>query len=585
MKGHRFIFVLAVFGVLFALPSLVVSAEEEMRTIQRPRLYFDRQELAQLRAQRAEGVRAQIWENIVGWAEWATKQPLRDQWIPTRAEDPQYENLYDRFYAAMHDMAIVEHLALTSALSDPHDESFFDAARDWTLAAARIWRNEAENSPDAGKAYAVLRVMKALAVAYDVLYDRLTLDERAEVRQTLLEVGDAYYQFFQDPLTAGAGYNKHHGSVDAAPFGVMALSLMGEAPEVQDWLDLAIKKHVDYLLPEALTPSGTSDQSSNFWASTLQYRVFFLDPLRRVTGRDLFGEFPDSLPGNIALAAVAGRQPRNLTYNEDNRSVLFGPSYGQINYWSPVLLYLARHHRQPLYQRLALWDESLGSLQRTRYITPTRHEELLFSFGPYAYLWYDPTVSTDIPGDAVLSYEFPEPEVNETYLRDSYDSGDIVVGMKKGGLIVHAGGRPVLVDLLDVADINNPAPNLPETILHDDGQIATIRCEGPASAGLGEQLVQLRRPGQLTIRREASEPLSWWYAGEAQRNGNAWTWPDNTRLEVAHGEVVGTDPEGHVETKVHYGGMKFADPHPFRYPTVTVAPADGVVELRVNCEE
>ena len=69
-----------------------------------------------------------------------------------------------------------------------------------------------------------------------------------------------------------------------------------------------IKKHTEYLLPHALTPSGTSEQSSNFWASTLQYRILFFEALRRVTGRDLFAEHPDALPGRIGLAAVAGGQ-------------------------------------------------------------------------------------------------------------------------------------------------------------------------------------------------------------------------------------------------------------------------------------
>ena len=195
--------------------------------------------------------------------------------------------------------------------------------------------------------------MKALAVGYDVLYDRLSETERQEVRDTIVAVGKAYYPFFQVPATAGDGYNKHHGSVDAAPFGVMALALLGEVDEASAWLDNAIEKHVNYLLPHALTPSGTNDQSSNFWASTLHYRIFFCDPLRRVTGRDLFAEFPKSLPGRIALAAVAGKQPATLEFNENNRSVLFAPSYGQIDYWSPALVYLARHHKRPIYQYLA----------------------------------------------------------------------------------------------------------------------------------------------------------------------------------------------------------------------------------------
>ena len=544
-----------------------------------PRLYFTAE---QLPARRESGVSGDIWKSVVTSAEWCRAQTPRSKWTPTLADDRQYENLYDRFYGAMHDMAIVEHLALTSALSDPVDDPFFSAARDWTLVMARTWKNEATNAPDASKAYAVLRVMKALAVSYDVLYPRLSETEREEIRDAILSVGRAYFTFFEEPLTAGEGYNKHHGSVDAAPFGIMALALLGEAPEVSAWLDLAIRKHVEYLLPHALTPSGTSDQSSNFWASTLHYRIFFMDALRRVTGRDLFREFPHSMPGRIALAAIAGGQSRELQYNEDNRSVLFGPSYGQINYWSPVLVFLAREQRRPIFQYLACWDQSLGSLQRTRYITPNQSEELLFTFGPYAYLWYDPTVAAEIEDNLPLSFEFPEPEVNEAYLRASFKPDDIVVGMKKGGLIVHAGGRPVLVDQLNVNNINSPASAVEDMLVADDGRLATIRCVGPTTAGLGEQIVHLDRPGRLLIRRKTSQPLKWWYSGDARRDGNALIWSDGTRLEVAIGYIESIDPTGFVESKSHFGGMKYADPHPFTYPVVTVQPDSGALEILIT---
>jgi len=336
------------------------------------------------------------------------------------------------------------------------------------------------------------------------------------------------------------------------------------------------------LLPHGLTPSGTNDQSSNFWASTLHYRIFFLDALRRVTGRDLLREFPRALPGRIALAAVAGKHPRGLLYNESNRSVLFGPCYGQLDYWSPVLVYLARAERRPIYQHLALWDESLGSLQRTRFITPRAKEELLFSFGGYVYLWYDAEVPAAVEPNLPLSFEFPEPEVNEAYLRASYEAGDLVVGMKKGGLVLHAGGRPILVDQLKVNDVNAPARPVEEMLVADDGRIALLRCVGPEASGLKEQRITLERPGRLTIRRETSGDLTWWHAGEPRREGNTLTWPDGTVLTIPRGRLAEIAPEGFVETKVHYAGMKFADPHPFVYPVVTASPDDGVLELTVT---
>ena len=83
-----------------------------------------------------------------------------------------------------------------------------------------------------------------------------------------------------------------------------------------------------------------------------------------------------------------------------------------------------------------------------------------------------------------LAFEFPEPEVNEAYLSSSYDEGALVVGMKKGGLVVHAGGRAVLVDQLPTNDTNNPAAPVDEMLVADDGRTAMIRCVGPVSAGI-----------------------------------------------------------------------------------------------------
>ncbi len=407
----------------------IAADEPQLAVVGHPRLYFTLDDAQSIAATRNTAPREAIWKNLVASANWCRDQTPRKEWIPTLADDPQFENLYDRFYAAMHDAAIIETLAFASALHFEDNDPYAASAKQWLLAAADVWAREAENPPDASKAYAVLRIVKSLAVSYDLLYDRLSEAERTRVRTAVTPILQAYFQFFQDPSVAGAGYNKHHGSVDAAPLGVAALALLGDVPEADDWLEMAVEKHTGYLLEEALTPSGTNDQSSNFWASTMMHRIQFMDALRRVTGRDLFAEFPRSMPGQMALAAVAGIHADDFSANEPNRSVLFGPNYGQLNYWSPVLAFLAREQRRPIYQYLASWDETLGSLQRTRYVTPTRKEELLFGYGPYAFLWCDPTVPVVVEPDLPRSFLFPEKSVNEAYVRESFQPGGITVAM------------------------------------------------------------------------------------------------------------------------------------------------------------
>ncbi len=547
-----------------------------------PRLYLTLAERDAFLQAPKNPLRQRIWDNFLASAAWCRLQPPRTEWIPTQAEDPQFENLYDRFYAAMHDLAIVETLAFASVLSPPDEDPYFDAARSWLLAAARVWGQEKDNPPDASKAYAVLRIHKGLAVGYDLLYPRLTAEERDKIRGAIVPVLSAYHEFFLEPTNAGAGYNKHHGSVDAAPFGVAALALLGEEDEAEAWLDLAIRKHVDYLLPEALTPSGTSDQSSNFWASTLLHRIQFMEALKRVTGRDLFQEFPESLPGRMALAAVAGPHPDRFEANEPHRSVLFGPNYGQLNYWSPVLTYLARHDRRSIYQYLASWDTTLGSLQRTRFITPTRKEELLFGYGHYALLWHAPEVAAVTEQGLPRVFEFPEPAVNEAYLRESFEEGSIVVAMLKGGVVLHAGGRAVFVDLMKTADPNKPSPPVEDMLVADDGRTALIRCVGPQSQAVGVQKLELAPQGRLTFTRHTTKPVTWWFMDDPHRTPRRLTWNDGTELVVEQGSDLELVDDGHLETPVHFGGMKFADPCPHQYHTAKVAPHEGIVQLSIR---
>jgi hypothetical protein len=538
-----------------------------------PRLYFTPAELTRLQRLRTQGLHAEIWHHLAESAEWCLTQAPRTTWIAPVSPDPIYLNLYDRFYAMMHDTAAMEHLAFASAYG--HDRRYVDAGRRWTLASCHIWSREADGDPDASKAYAVMRLLKGLAVSYDLLYTWLTDDEREEIRHTMVSIGRRYYEWYLDnPGMAGPDQDKHHGSVEAASFGVVALTLLGEVPEAGDWLDLMVKKHTDYLLPYALTPSGTQEQSSNFWASTMQYRLFFMDALRRVTGRDLFEEYRDAMDGRIALAAVAG--PRHPGQVEDQQSIVFGPSYGQLDYWAPVLLYLAREYRRPIYQHLALWERTLGAIQRTRYVTPNG-EELLFEMGGYAYAWYDPTVPTRVEDGLPLSFEFPD--VNEVYARSSYEVGAIVIGMRQGCLVVHAGGRPVLIDLYDVHNQPQPVGNVGLT---DDRTNAVMTCTGAPGSAFTKQAVELRRPGRAIIRRTTEMETRWWCHGRLARDGNRLTWPDGTLLHVTKGGIQSIDPEGyHDEKIVGLGKLKLIDPTPMSYPLVTVRPHDGEVIVEI----
>ncbi len=539
-----------------------------------PRLYFAASDLQRLRKLGDCGLHAEIWKNLRESAEWCLTLEPRQEWIAPISPDPDYENLYDRFYAIMGDLAVTEHLAFAYAFSG--DGLYGEAARQWTLASARAWRRETDEGPSADKAYAVCRLLKGLAVGYDITYGLFTESELKEIRDTLISIGDIYYKgYFRTPLMADWKASAHHQIVEWASFGVAALALLGETSMADKWVEAVVKKFEEQLIPKGLAADGAQTEGGTFWASTMQYRLFFMDALRRVTGRDLFSENGKYMSAELALASIACR--KHPGYNRSHETVVLEPSYGQLDYYAPVLLYLAREYRRPIYQYLALWDSTLGCIQQTRYVTP-HGERLLFELGGYAYLWYDPEVAAN-PGEEELSYHFPS--VNEAYLRASWRPDDLLVGIRRGEIVVHAGGQPVLIE---PGIRSEPTTELHVQNVEDNGSTALIRCVSPEGSTLE---AELHRPDNLLIRRRVTGDWQWWCHGSPVHELDSLTWGDRVRLRVAAGKISNWEPAGYKPVlSVGFGKLKMADPAPKEFPRATVRPSTDneiAVEIRILC--
>ena len=501
-----------------------------------------------------------------------TKTP-RSEWIAPVADDPVYENLYDRFYAMMMDMAITEHLAFAYALSG--EDRYGAAARTWTLACCRAWKPDADAQPDGGKAYAVMRLLKGVAVGYDLAYDRFSDDERAEIRAMLSATAANYFEkYFTTPAISGEGFHTHHAIVEWSSFGIAALTLLNENADAQKWLDATVTKFTTHLLPMGLASDGAQIEGATFWASTMQYRIFFMDALRRVTGRDLFKEFAGAMNADLALASIAGEKHKG--WDRAQETVVLSPSYGQLNYYAPVLVAMAREYKRPIYQYLARWDHTLGSIQETRYITPNRKEQLLFEMGGYAYCWYDATVPADA-SDAPLAYCFPS--VYQAYARESWQPNGIVAAIDRGGqVVIHAGGIAVMI----APGLSNESKATP-TITNNDAATTLRWSEGEDTSGT----LVLDRPG--TLRGEwRGVPSAWsfWCLETPETIDGVLVWRRNVRLRIAEGTLIQVSPAGYEPAHaVGNGKLNLINPEPERYPLIVIEPSTDkrlVIELAVN---
>jgi len=69
-----------------------------------------------------------------------------------------------------------------------------------------------------------------------------------------------------------------------------------------------------------------------------------------------------------------------------------------------------------------------------------------------------------------LSFHFPS--VDEGYLRAGWAPGGLVAGVRKGEIVVHAGGQPVLIE---PADWHEPAPGIHIATVEDNGRVAEFQ--------------------------------------------------------------------------------------------------------------
>ncbi|MCB9781699.1 MAG: DUF4962 domain-containing protein [Candidatus Omnitrophica bacterium] len=562
--------------ILAAIPNIAVAEDKASPLTEHPRLFFTVAEKEALLEKREKGAGPLIWKNLIESADWCLTKKPRKEWIAPVEDDPIYENLYDRFYAMMMDMAIIEHFAFAYALSG--EEKYGNAVHDWTLSCVEAWRPDAEATPDGGKAYAVSRLLKGIATSYDLAHDRFTDGERARIREMLAQTASNYYKnYFTTNSISGPGFHTHHAIVEFGSFGIVALALLGEVPEASDWLDSATRKFEDHLLPTGLAPDGAQTEGATFWASTMHYRLFFMDALRRVTGKDLFTEYKDYMNADLALASIATiKEPG---WNETNQTVILEPPYGQLDYYSPVLLCLAREYRRPVYQRLALWDHSLGHIQKTRYITPNRKEQLLFELGGYAYLWYDPTVPTE-PVDASLSYQFDS--VGQAYARGSWDPGGLLVAIDKAGqVVIHAGGIPIL----NSPGLGKALESTPGAVVARE-ESGTVELTWVSETGT---LIKafLKRPDRLDIQwEELDNPLNFTSFHQPQHDRDRLIWGETCSVTVLHGEVEEINSDGTIpQLAVGNGKLRLIDPISKSYPMLQLQPApDGKVGIQIHLQ-
>lgn len=531
------------------------------------------------------GFRARVLAGMLVDAQVWAARPMDDAWIPPVADDPVYENLYDRFWAIMADAAILEHLALTALLSGSEPVTSAAVARlDGT---ARRWRREAELPPDYGSAYATTRIAKALAVGYDCLAELLppsvaepVLDVLAIITRRLATDWFARPDVRGPAGTGADRHSPHHASVEWSGFGIAALALLDRVAEAEGWVADAERQFRDHLLPGALAADGSAPEGMDFWASTVLSQLQFLDPLRRVTGHDLLTAHARALDPAPGLALYLPRR----TATADGH-----PHYGPSTGMCAVLSALARERSDPLLAAVAAQEVAPGRLEVWPARTPRRGEQLWMAWNGYAALWH-PDGSLPEPADggsgaaAPAGLAWHSPTLGEAYVRSGWEPGSFVVAVRRGRVTAWARGDCAFADLtpdtvVDVEEsrrtgsgiFRTEPPGLEPASLRltDLGDAAVVTGADAAGAPLLRVSVDRRRRTVTVVRLD----------GQRRR----WWWGSPAAPAVAVGTVTDIVAGGHrPDLRAGYGLLDVVETDPRAYPVATVEPDEGRIEVAVQ---
>lgn len=509
---------------------------------------------------------------------WAAR-PVDDEWIAPVDDDPVYENLYDRFWAIMADAAVLEHLALTARVDG--SPWVTDAATARLAGTARRWRREVELAPDYGTAYATTRIVKALAVGYDCLRDVLPPSAADEVTGVLTAcLRRLAADWFARPLVRGPvgtgadRHSPHHSSVEWSAFGIGALALLDHVPEAAGWVADTERQFRDHLLPGALAADGSAPEGMEFWASTVLSQVQFLDPLRRVTGRDLLTAHARALDPAPGLAVYLPRR----TATADGH-----PHYGPSTGMCAVLSALARERADPELAAVAAQEALPGRLEVWPARTPRRGEQLLMAWSGYAALWhpdYEAGTKPRAPG-------WHCPALGEAYLRSGWGPGSFAVAVRRGKVTAWLDGACAFADLtpdtvVDVEESRRTGSGVYRTeppgleparldLIDDGGSLATVVGTGPD----GDVLLRLtvdRRRRTARIERPGDHVRRWW-------------WETPAAPAVVAGTLTGVVADGYrPDLRAGYGLLEAVPTDPRSHPVATVRPDGGriVVDLALG---
>lgn len=219
------------------------------------------------------------------------------------AEPQRYPNnlrdvsLWRKYYTeAQEAFYVIRHLAIAGQVTQ--NSEWLVQAKQWLLAIASWDKNGASSrhyNDEVG-----FRVIISLAWGYDWLFDSMSEQEQALVRDSLFErTAELYHHLTQHSKIHIFPYDSHAIRAISAALVPAAIALHGECDEAQQWLDFSCQYMYTLYSPWSGVDGGWGE-GPHYWTTAMAYMLDAAQMLQAYLGVNLYqrpiikntGDFP-----------------------------------------------------------------------------------------------------------------------------------------------------------------------------------------------------------------------------------------------------------------------------------------------------
>lgn len=256
-----------------------VNLKHNLRNIH-PRLFFTVEDLPKMR-ERAMGVDRELWQATLKDIETLKRD------VPNPKDEDLYKSGLDkRKKGSITQYEFAFQIAQTSyAYTIEQDEKYLEAAKKWTIAACAmpIW-GYTYNKPNVDLPPAHL--LYAVAFAYDVLFDKLTKDEKEIIKHKLIKQARLMYEYFKYKPNKKYTYSQNHTWIPMAGLAIAAYALIDETDEAKDWAKLSRAVFDRTML--VFGTDGYFYESFHYYGFAFRWMIRYFDVHKQVTGENLY---------------------------------------------------------------------------------------------------------------------------------------------------------------------------------------------------------------------------------------------------------------------------------------------------------